>query len=197
MGFRGEPIRLLVVPGLNDSGPEHWQSWLQRQFRSSRRVVQRDWARPDLDVWALGITDTLRAQASGPWVAVAHSFGCLALARHLASTTSTPIAAALLVAPAEPDKFGIAHRLPREGLGIPTVLVGSETDPWMRLDSARVWARRWGSRFINLGDAGHVNPASGHGPLLLARSLTLLLMQQLERSRRLQRAHVAELNFAV
>ncbi|MDM4764738.1 alpha/beta hydrolase [Pelomonas sp. SE-A7] len=44
--------RLLIIPGLRDSGPTHWQSWLQRQYRDARRVVQRDYATPDLDRWA-------------------------------------------------------------------------------------------------------------------------------------------------
>ena len=43
--------RLLIIPGLNDSGPAHWQSWLQRQHRDARRVVQRDFSTP---TWPAG-----------------------------------------------------------------------------------------------------------------------------------------------
>jgi len=32
MSFKGDPVRLLVIPGLHDSGPAHWQSWLQGHF---------------------------------------------------------------------------------------------------------------------------------------------------------------------
>jgi predicted alpha/beta hydrolase family esterase len=44
--------RLLIVPGLHDSGPAHWQSWLEAQEPGARRVVQRDWQAPDLERWA-------------------------------------------------------------------------------------------------------------------------------------------------
>ena len=47
----------------------------------------------------------------------------------------------------------------------PQDLVGSDTDPWMRADSARAWSRLWGSHFVNLGDVGHINVESGFGPL--------------------------------
>ena len=51
-------VRLLVVPGLQDSGPAHWQSWLQGQYRDSLRVRQRDWTVPDLERWAARIAAT-------------------------------------------------------------------------------------------------------------------------------------------
>ena len=53
MAFKGDPVRLLVIPGLNDSGPAHWQSWLQAQYgRRAVRVEQDDWQRADLARWA-------------------------------------------------------------------------------------------------------------------------------------------------
>lgn len=36
-----DPARLLIVPGLNDSGPAHWQTWLQGLHRGAVRVQQR------------------------------------------------------------------------------------------------------------------------------------------------------------
>jgi hypothetical protein len=49
--------RLLIVPGLNDSPTDHWQSGLQSSHRDSVCVTQHDWGTPD-------VTDGLRA--SGP-----------------------------------------------------------------------------------------------------------------------------------
>src|SRR5437868_15314161 len=77
------PVRLLVVPGLHDSGPTHWQTRLEHGHRGAVRVRQRDWAVPEIERWAERIGETLAGQPRGPWVAVAHSFGCLALARWL------------------------------------------------------------------------------------------------------------------
>ena len=134
-------VRLLIVPGLHDSGPAHWQSWLQAQYRDSLRVRQRDFGDPQLDRWAARIGAVLDHAGGGQrWIAVAHSFGCLALARHLALAPESPIAAALFVAPAEPDKFGVGTLLPQRPLSVPSTLVASDSDPWMHAASTRLWA---------------------------------------------------------
>ncbi|MFN6993782.1 MAG: RBBP9/YdeN family alpha/beta hydrolase [Aquincola tertiaricarbonis] len=189
--------RLLIVPGLHDSGPAHWQSWLQQADRRAVRVVQRDWSQPDLDRWAWRIDSTLERAGPGPWIAVAHSFGCLAVARHLALQPASPIAAALLVAPADPDKFGVAALLPTQPLAVPSTLLISETDPWMTAANARRWAQRWGSHTINLGNAGHINTEAGFGPLPLARRWITTMSQRLERTQRADRAAFAEWSFAL
>lgn len=185
------------MPGLHDSGPAHWQSWLQSHYRHSVRVVQRDWNDPDLERWSARIGATLDRAGPGPWIAAAHSFGCLALARHLVDRPDSPLRAALLVAPAEPDKFGLAESLPQRKLAVPTLLVGSQTDPWMSGASARRWATRWGAHWINLGDAGHINAESGFGPLPLARRWVIAMQQRFAHEARPAHAGVAEWSFAV
>jgi hypothetical protein len=161
--------RLLIVPGLHDSSPDHWQSWLQAQVPGAVRVSQRDWATPDLERWATRVGSTLERAGPGPWLAVAHSFGALAVLRHLARGTWSPLAALLLVAPADPDKFGVAALLPQGPLRLPSTLVLSANDPWLAAPQGRYWAQRWGSTCINLGEAGHINVASGFRTLPLAR----------------------------
>lgn len=201
MAFHGDRVRVLVIPGLHDSGPTHWQSRLQAHFRHAVRVQQHDWAAPDLTAWAERIEATLAAHPPARWVAVAHSFGCLALlrylaARHPACDRHHGVQSALLVAPADPDKFSIAPLLPQDRLGIDTVLIASETDPWMAYPQVSRWARAWGSHLINLGDAGHINVASGFGPLPLATSVAQQLIHRAERERRIDRAHPMEWSFA-
>jgi len=199
--FQGDQVRVLVIPGLRDSGPAHWQTWLQTQYKGAVRVKQQDWHHADLDAWADQIQRTIdRAGRQATWVAVAHSFGCLALAHHLAQRSAQPgrgIQSALLVAPADPVKFEVAHRLPQQGLGIPATVVGSENDPWMQLDDAREWAHRWGAGFQHIGQAGHINTESGFGPWPLARFKVDQLIRDQQRQRRLDRAHPMELNYAV
>lgn len=188
--------RVLIVPGLDDSGETHWQTELQRHHRHARRVRQRDWRVPDLEAWADRVQATLAAEPPGPWVAVAHSFGCLALLRALLRGTPG-IAAALLVAPADPLKFGATEALPCQPLPVPSTLVASRTDPWMPFGSAVNWSRVWGSQLVDLGDAGHVNIASGHGPWPLGRRLVERHVQKLNRRQRIERAHPLELLFAI
>ena len=90
----------------------------------------------------------------------------------------------LLVAPAEPSRFGVDDRLPHRGLGVPATLLASDTDPWMSAASATQWARRWHCGLINLGDAGHINVDAGFGPLPVAKKLTELLMRRVELQQR-------------
>lgn len=189
--------RVLIVPGLHDSPPEHWQSWLQRLHRDAVRVTQRDWATPDLDRWAARIGSTIARAGPGPWIAVAHSFGALALLRHLVLEPRSPVAAALLVAPADPDRFGVGESMPRGDLGRPATVVLSRTDPWLSLVAGRRWAQRWGTPVVDLGQAGHVNVAAGFSTLPLAQHWVTVQQQHLARLERPARAAFAEWSFAV
>lgn len=202
----GRPsVRVLVIPGLHGSGPAHWQTWLQSRLPGAVRVEQDDWHRADLDAWSARIGEVLDQMPDLPHVAVAHSFGCLALAHCLGQRLArrprdgqpTGVQGALLVAPAEPERFGIAEHLPHQDLHVPSMVFASETDPWMTLASARRWAGAWGASVLNLGDVGHINTEAGFGPLPRALHLTRAFIQRIESSRRMSRVDVAELSFAV
>ena len=189
------PVRVLIVPGVGDSGPEHWQTWLQQHYRSALRVCQHDWTVPDIERWADCVVECLAHAPRGPWIAVAHSFGCLALVRAL-RRGAPGIEGAVLVAPADPLKFGASAALPCERLPVATTLVASRTDPWMPFGSAVNWSRVWGSQLVDLGDAGHINAESGHGAWPLGRHLVERQIQRLHRERRIDRAHPLEISFA-
>lgn len=161
--------RLVIVPGLHGSGAEHWQSWLHAQVAGAVRVEQDAWSTPDLEAWSQRVADTVAALGAGPHVLVAHSFGCLATVRALARRPGLDVAQLLLVAPAEPNRFGVAAALPQSRLPVRSCVVASDDDPWMTATQAHAWALRWGSDWINLGNAGHVNVDSGYGPFPLAR----------------------------
>lgn len=167
------PPRLLIVPGLHDSGAAHWQTWLEHSAGPALRVQQHDWHTPDLTRWAARIASTLERAGPGPWVAAAHSFGVLALVQHLAqqaaALSTSPIVAALLVAPADPARFGMAEQLHHGPLPCPATLVASQNDPWLTLGEAQRWAQRWRCPLVNLGAAGHINAEAGFGPLPFAR----------------------------
>ena len=192
-----QELRLLIVPGLHGSSSDHWQTHLEREHPGAVRVRLADWSHPDLDAWADAIGQSL-ARAIGPaaeaplgsaspspllrwrrqqdaparpavvWLAVAHSYGCLALAHYLLRG-SLGIEAALMVAPANPERFGIPEGLLDRPLPRETTLVFSRNDPWMTEPDARDLGRHWGSELVDAGQAGHLNPASGHGRFPLAR----------------------------
>ena len=155
------PFRVLVVPGLHNSGAEHWQSRWQRLHPAMERVQQDDWDQSRLDAWSARL-DQLRGEDERPTLFVAHSFGCLTT---VASIQRHPdhVAGLLLVAPADPVKFGVADALPHTVLPCSSIVVASSDDPWMALTDAASWARRWGSEFTDIGPLGHINADSGLG----------------------------------
>lgn len=158
------PPRLVTVPGLHGSEGAHWQTWIERQFPRELRVEQDDWDAPDLARWENAVRELLTRER-GPYVLAAHSFGCLAAAHALAQWPNAgDVAGVLLVAPASPKKFTFAGPFDARRLSMPSIVIGSETDPWMPLADARTLALRLGSAFVNLGDAGHINTAAGYGP---------------------------------
>jgi predicted alpha/beta hydrolase family esterase len=209
--------RLLIMPGLHGSGPEHWQSWLERQHPGAVRVRVPNWSPPQLDDWVEAIDRTLtesqaRPVSVGPctvaepsarvrllnperpaeaWIAVGHSFGCLALARYL-QQRGRGLQAALLVAPANPDRFQIPEGQLDRGLPCPSTLIYSRSDPWMSASDARYYGQRWGSQLVDAGEAGHINPESGYGPWPLARQWINQMTQALEAEH--QRVHPPRVN---
>ena len=172
--------RLVIVPGLHGSGAEHWQSWLQGQIDGAVRVVQDEWSVPDLERWSERVAATVAGLGRGPHVIVAHSFGCLASVRAALRHPELHIAQLLLVAPAEPSRFDVAQRLPQTPLATSSCVVASDDDPWMSATQAHAWALRWGSHWINLGNAGHINVDSGYGPFPLAREWAAGALNRIE-----------------
>jgi predicted alpha/beta hydrolase family esterase len=154
-------FHVIIVPGLHDSSPAHWQSRWQRRHAEFSRVRQDDWDHPQLSAWAARL-DQVRRRDPRPALLVAHSYGCLT-AVHSIARDGANVAGALLVAPADPVKFGVAEHLPALALPCPTIVVASTNDPWMQFERAAQWARRWGSELIEGGQLGHINADSGLG----------------------------------
>ncbi len=152
---------VLLVPGLHDSGPGHWQTLWQRENPGFLRVVQPDFEAPELDRWAAVIACAIDG-AGAPPIVVAHSFGCLATIRAV-QVHRRALAGALLVAPADPDHFGVRSSLPSARLPFPSTLVGSTDDPWLKFVKAGALAAQWGSRFEGCANVGHINADSGLG----------------------------------
>jgi pimeloyl-ACP methyl ester carboxylesterase len=88
------------------------------RWAAGRRL--RGWTSTDLERCAARVGSVLDRAGAGPWIAVAHSFGVLALVRHLALVPDSPLRAVLLVAPADPDKVGLGALLPQHALRIPS-----------------------------------------------------------------------------
>jgi predicted alpha/beta hydrolase family esterase len=164
------PFRpILIVPGFGNSGREHWQSHWERTMPLARRVDLGGWDRPSRNGWIARLDDAI-TRAAAPPVVVAHSLGVIALASWALAGGGTSVFAALLVAPPDmaraelPVEVRVFGPPPLERLPFPTTLAASSTDPFCTIARAQALAAAWGARFVDLGDAGHVNAASGHGP---------------------------------
>ncbi len=184
---------IVIVPGWRNSGPGHWQSLWADQLPHARRVEQDDWVTPRRDAWVaqLARTITQAADDGGPVVVVAHSLGCIATA-HLPPEVMRHIGGALLVAPADPERRGVLADfapVPYQPLPFRSMVVASSNDPYCPVRLAGAYARAWGSEFVRLNNAGHINVASGHGPWPLGLGLLQSLLAPLPAPPRTETSH--------
>lgn len=181
---------IVIVPGLRDHVAQHWQTLLAAELPGCVTVAPM--GRGNLDRQArVNALEAAVASVEGTVQLVAHSGGCITVA-HWAATTrrAARVRGALLATPPDfdapmpegyPDTAALRAAgwfpVPRAPLPFPSLVALSQNDPLGRPDRVRALARDWGSRVVDLGQAGHLNPASGHGPWPQAR----VLMAELDR----------------
>jgi predicted alpha/beta hydrolase family esterase len=167
---RKEPL-VLMVPGLEGSGPGHWQRRWAEELDNCEIAELGSWSTPHRNTWINRLNLAVH-RAGRPVIIVAHSLGCILTAwwsKFEQPAWGSPVAGALLVAPPEVDFFPRDDRLtgfaptPGDALPFPSILVGSRNDPWIGIETARRMARQWGSEFVDVGNAGHINADSGLG----------------------------------
>jgi predicted alpha/beta hydrolase family esterase len=160
---------VLLLPGLGDSPPRHWQSHWE-QLSHCRRVSLGDWSRPRLHEWVPALDRAVRESAR-PVVLAAHSLGCLAAAWWASlcwvEAFRDKVRGALFVAPPDVDALEADPRirdfrpLPRLRLPFRTILVASRSDPYAPYARSERMAACWGSELVDAGEAGHLNAESG------------------------------------
>ncbi|MDD4991917.1 MAG: alpha/beta fold hydrolase [Paludibacter sp.] len=157
-----------IIPGYGGSGPEHWQTYFEKTQTNFKRINQKDWDHPDINEWAETVDKAIEGYDPESVVLVAHSLGCLTVAEWV-RRYNRKIKAALLVAPPDTDVIHqkVQEKLfevsPTQRIPFPTTLVASTNDPWASIEKAEFYAQQWGSEFINIGAAGHINAQSGLG----------------------------------
>ncbi len=173
---------VLIVPGLRDHVAGHWQTLLGARLPRVRTVPPM--GRADLDCQAR--VDAIERAANaidGPMIVVAHSGGVIMVA-HWALQTRRPVLGALLATPPDfeqpmPAGYPTMNALraggwlpvPRTKLRFPSIVAASRNDPLGRFERVAGLARDWGSQLVDLGEVGHLNPASGYGDWPRADSL--------------------------
>lgn len=173
-------VDIVIVPGWQNSGPEHWQARWANSFKTARRVVQDDWDNPDRDAWTKRIAETV-SKTERPVVIVAHSLGVPAVVFAGEALAETNVIGAFLVAPADldhaafwPDTGGERwppdggdggyNQMPDAKLPFRAHLIVGNNDLYCSLARAEKLAALWGATLVDAGETGHINVASGHGP---------------------------------
>ena len=147
--------RVLLLPGLGNSGPDHWQTHWEQAFPEFVRVIQTDWDTPSADVWVEQLHREIMSSTT-PAILVAHSLACCFVARW-ALTHSGPVAAAFLVAPSDVEAAnypsGTTGFSPMPLLKLPfkTLVVASSDDEYVPLHRGKQFAEAWGSEYVLLG----------------------------------------------
>ncbi len=158
----------LIIPGLGNSGPEHWQTWFESTGTNFFRINQTEWDAPKCNDWVENIEKAISKYDPSTVVLIGHSLGCSTIA-HWAKQTQFKIKGAMLVGPSDIEApvytfpaTGFTP-IPLQKLAFKSIVVASSDDPWVSIERAQYFAGCWGSELINIGNAGHINAVSGYG----------------------------------
>ncbi|MFM9925913.1 alpha/beta hydrolase [Variovorax sp. H27-G14] len=184
---------VLIVPGLRDHVADHWQTLLaaklpkvrsvppleQDKLSCAARVDAIDRALRDIEGPVVIVAHSAGAMMVVHWAArlgTPSTPGTPDTLDTLGARNALAIRGALLAAPADletpmPAGYPTLDVLdsngwlpvPRSALPFPSIVAASSNDPLARLDRTRELARCWGSRLVELGAVGHLNPNSGFG----------------------------------
>ncbi len=176
---------VLIVPGLRDEVPQHWQTLLAQELPRVHTVPPMGREDLDCDARVAAIEQVARC-INGPIVIVAHSGGTIMVA-HWAMRTLLRVQGALLVTPPDFERpmpagyptladlrVGGWLPVPREPLPFRSVVAASRDDPLATYERVAELAADWGSQLVDLGAVGHMNPASGFGHWNRAHELLAL-----------------------
>lgn len=160
----------LIVPGFTNSGPEHWQTFIQRKYGNVVRVEQDDWNRPSAD-WVEKLAQTIN-ETEGDIVLLGHSCGAVAVSQWAIAHSVDRVKALVLVAPADVDAqeaiepIRQQRPLPTKNLGYKSLLIHSDNDEHLDESRACELASQWGCKAYLITGGGHLHTAAGYGEWL-------------------------------
>jgi uncharacterized protein len=158
---------ILILPGLGNSGEGHWQTIWENQFGFTR-VQQHNWDAPVCSDWIDTLDREVLKRDQKNIILVGHSLACCTVA-FWAKKYNRKVKGALLVAPSDteadsypPGTTGF-NPMPLNEIPFPTLTITSSNDFYITVERAQVFADAWKSKLTNIGEAGHINVASGFG----------------------------------
>lgn len=171
--------KILILPGIGNSGPDHWQTRWEKYHPSFQRVEQDEWEAPHCSDWVRRLEEVVTTIPEDV-ILVAHSSACALVVhwtRQSLSVHKRKIRGALLVAPSDPKgaNYPIGPSgfdpVPMEQLPFRSIVVASTNDKYVTSERAAQYAAAWHSRLVILENAGHINSGSGLGDWLYGLEL--------------------------
>jgi uncharacterized protein len=176
--MKSSETSILVIAGYAGAaanGEDHWQARMVSKLPSAKIVEQEDWFYGSLGKAVAALVEAVKA-TERPVVFVAHSTGCILVAHAVGALREVgvleQVKGAFLVTPPcqqeleklEPRIDSEMVKVPRDPLPFVSIVIASSNDQFSTLEQSADIASAWGSDFINAGEHGHINTASGHGP---------------------------------
>lgn len=140
-------------------------------MNNAKRVEQAEWSKPVREDWILSVKTAIESTAQ-PTVLVAHSLGVASAVHALQEIESKAhVVGAFFVSPPDVQnpKIRPKHLMtfgpyPTAPMHCPTFVIGSQNDSFSSLEKMQSTAADWGAFFVDAGESGHIDDASGHGP---------------------------------
>ena len=165
-------FQTIFVPDWHGASAGHWSSLWAAEMPGALWFTPPDETTPHREAWQSAL-EALVLSADAPVLLVAHGLGCIAVS-HLGPQAAARVHGALLVAPVDPERraqLSSFAPVPYAQLPYRSVMVASSTDPWCPVRLAGAYARAWGSEFVRMQNAGHIDEDSGHGSWPLGQAL--------------------------
>jgi uncharacterized protein len=158
---------LLILPGINNSGPQHWQTLWQQRKSDALRLAPANWNCPELDDWISALDRAVEA-CTAPPLLVAHSLGCLlSVCWAKQPRPNLSIRGMFLVAPPNFKRTGFLApsfaNVPESRIPYPALVVSSTDDPHCSIEVAERFAKAWEAGFVSVGPRGHIATEPGNG----------------------------------
>lgn len=163
---------VLVLPGRDGSGADHWQTLWEQAFPDFVRVQQADWVHPVYSEWEIRLTEAV-SSALKPVLLIAHSAGTSLTMRWASDRPdlAKKIAGAFLVAPSDRDVLEGTPDNPIKGFGpmllkplpFKAMVVASRNDHLVTFERATAFAASWHANLVDAGYNGHLGSAAQLG----------------------------------
>jgi len=150
------------IPGLRNSGAEHWQTLWEKQYpHKFIRIEQDNWEEPDCSTWINRMEEILSHHNLEEAILIGHSVGCAAIVNWFGKFQHQ-IKGAILVAPSDVERGDypkyITGFIPLylKPLPFETIVVASTDDHVVDFERAEYFANIWGSEFMEIKNGGHL-----------------------------------------